>query len=168
VGNRTSGALSGAVDREKMIYLMRHADAVSEEENPARPLSAKGREQVERVCVALRAGPGFTPSEVWHSPLSRARETAELLVQGLGLSAPLVPTSGLRPNDDPGKIAALLESHDGELAVVGHEPHLGVLSSMMARGPECGGVYYSFPKAGVLALSREGKHWRAGWLVRLP
>jgi phosphohistidine phosphatase len=151
-----------------MIYLMRHADAVSEEEDPARPLSAKGRDQVARVCAALRTGPGFNPSEVWHSPLARARETAELLAQSLELSAPLVLTSGLRPNDDPGKIAAILDSHDGELAVVGHEPHLGVLASMMVRGPECGSVYYPFPKAGVLALSREGKRWRAGWLVRLP
>jgi len=151
-----------------MIYLMRHADAVSEEEDPARPLSAKGREQVARVCAFLRAKTGFKPEEIWHSPLARARETAEQLAQGLGLSAPLVLTAGLCPNDDPGKIALNLESRAGDVAVVGHEPHLGVLASLMVRGPECTGVYYPFPKAGILALSREGKRWRAEWLVRLP
>lgn len=147
---------------------MRHADAVSDEEDPARPLSAKGRDQVARVCAILRVKTGFAPSEVWHSPLARARETAELLAQGLRLSAPLVLTDGLCPNDDPGKIAATLESRIGDVAVVGHEPHLGVLASMLVHGPECAGVYYIFPKAGVLALSREGKRWRAEWLVRLP
>lgn len=150
-----------------MIYLMRHADAVSEEKDPARPLSAKGREQVARVCVALRAGKGFNPAEIWHSPLARARETAELLAQGLDLAAPLVLTPGLCPNDDPGPIAAILESHKGDVAVVGHEPHLGVLASMMVHGPERAGVFYPFPKAGVLAVSREGNRWRAGWLARL-
>jgi len=151
-----------------MIYLMRHADAASEEEDPSRPLSAKGREQVARACAALGAARGFNPSEVWHSPLTRARETAELLAKGLKLSAPLVPTAGLRPNDDPAPIAAVLQSHKGDVAVVGHEPHLGVLSSMLVHGPDSTGVFHSFPKAGVLALSREGKHWRAVWLVRHP
>ena len=150
-----------------MIYLMRHADAVSDEEDPARPLSAKGRGQVARVCAVLRVKTGFAPSEIWHSPLARARETAELLAQGLRLSAPLVLTDGLCPNDDPGKIAAVLETRQGDVAVVGHEPHLGVLASMLVHGPECAGVYYPFPKAGILALSREGKRWRAEWLVRL-
>jgi phosphohistidine phosphatase len=151
-----------------MIYLMRHADAVSEEVDPARPLSAKGREQVARVCAALRAGPPFNPEEIWHSPLARAQETAELLVQGLRLAAPLVLTSGLRPNDDPGAVSKVLESHKGDVAVVGHEPHLGVLASMMVHGLERPGVFYPFPKAGVLAVAREGKRWRAAWLVRLP
>ena len=151
-----------------MIYLMRHADAVSDEVDPARPLSAKGRDQIARVCAALAAAHGFSPSEIWHSPLARAKETAELLAQGLNLSAPLVLTSGLRPNDDPAPIAAVLESHKGDVAVVGHEPHLGVLASMLVHGPDRGGVFYPFAKAGVLALSREGKRWRAGWLVRHP
>ena len=151
-----------------MIYLMRHADAVSEEEDPARPLSAKGRDQVGRVCAALRAGGAFRPAEIWHSPLARAQETAELLVQGLELSAPLVLTSGLRPDDNPGAIAAILSSREGDVAVVGHEPHLGVLASMMVHGPERAGALFHFAKAGVLALCREGGRWRAEWLVRQP
>ena len=116
---------------------MRHADAVSDEVDPARPLSAKGRDQVARVCAALGAARGFNPSEIWHSPLARAQETAELLAQGLKLSAPLVLTSGLRPNDDPAPIAAVLESHKGDVAVVGHEPHLGVLASMHGPRARC-------------------------------
>jgi phosphohistidine phosphatase len=149
-----------------MIYLMRHADAVSDEEDPARPLSAKGRDQVARVCAALATRGGFKPAEIWHSPLSRSRETAELLAQGLGLAAPLVQTQGLRPNDDPAMIAPILERAKADIAVVGHEPHLGVLASLMEFGPERG-TYHCFPKAGILALSLDGKRWRSRWLVRL-
>jgi phosphohistidine phosphatase len=151
-----------------MIYLIRHADAVSDEENPARPLSARGREQVAKVCAILRKRTGFKPVEIWHSPLDRARETAELLAKGLQLSAPLVLTPGLTPDDDPAKIAAVLETEAGDIAIVGHEPHLGVLSSIMVHGPESAATFFHFPKAGVLALSPDGRRWRPEWLVKSP
>jgi phosphohistidine phosphatase len=151
-----------------MIYLVRHADAVSDEENPARPLSPRGRDQVARVCAALRKVPGFKPGEIWHSPLARSRETAELLARGLDLAASLVLTPGLEPDDDPAMIAAILSPRRADLAVVGHEPHLGVLASLMVYGPQRPGVFYPFPKAGVLALSHDGKRWSSEWLVRSP
>jgi len=151
-----------------MIYLIRHADAVSEEENPARPLSAKGRDQVARLCAVLRKGPGFRPAELWHSPLVRSLETAQLLKKGLKLTGPLVLTPGLEPDDNPGRIAPVLEEEKRDIAVVGHEPHLGVLASLMVQGPARPAIFYPFPKAGVLALSRDGKRWRSDWLVGAP
>ncbi len=151
-----------------MIYLIRHADAVSDEENPVRPLSVRGRAQVGGLCKILQKGSGFRPAEIWHSPLARSRETAELIARGLGLSAPLVLKPGLEPDDDPGKIAAVLGGEERDIAVVGHEPHLGVLAGLMAEGPNRPGMYYPFPKAGVLALSRKGKRWRPEWLARSP
>ena len=151
-----------------MIYLIRHADAVPDEEDPARPLSQKGREQVARACGILRKVRGFAPAEFWHSPLVRSLETAALLAAGLGLSAPLVLTAGLEPEDDPGTIAARLGAETRDIAAVGHEPHLGVLASLMVHGPDRAGVYFPFPKSGVLALSRDGKRWRSEWLVRPP
>ena len=89
-----------------MLYLIRHADAAAGEMDAERPLTAKGRNQVARLGRFLKAAGIGQPQEVWHSPLARAQETAELLAQGLKLSAPLVLTSGLRPNDDPAPIAA--------------------------------------------------------------
>jgi phosphohistidine phosphatase len=151
-----------------MIYLIRHADAVSDEENPVRPLSSRGREQVGGVCKILAKESVFRPAEIWHSPLARSRETAELLARGLGLAAPLVLKPGLEPDDNPGKIAAVLAAEVREIAIVGHEPHLGVLAALMVDGPERAGIFYPFPKAGVLALSRKGKRWRPEWLARSP
>ena len=168
MGRGEAGALSGHWGADLMIYLIRHADAVSDEVDPARPLSARGREQVARVCGVLLKVPGFRPREIWHSPLVRSRETAELLAQGLGLSAPLVLAAGLEPDDDPAGTAATLAAAAGDLAVVGHEPHLGVLSSLMVNGREGAPIFFHFPKAGVLALSADGRQWRPEWLVRRP
>jgi phosphohistidine phosphatase len=151
-----------------MIYLMRHADAVSDEEDPLRPLSAKGRDQIARVCRNLAKGPGFAPAEVWHSPLARSRETAELLIGGLGLLSLLLLKPGLMPDNDPGPIAAALTAETRDIAVVGHEPHLGVLASLIVHGPRHRGIFFPFSKAGLLALSRNGERWESGWIVRSP
>jgi phosphohistidine phosphatase len=151
-----------------MVYLIRHAHAVPAEEDPNRPLSPKGREQIAEVCAALRARQGFKPAEIWHSPLARARETAELLAAGLGLSAPLVLKPGLEPSDDPAGIAAVLAAEARDIAVVGHEPHLGGLATLLVEGPAHAGAFVEFRKAGVLALLRKGKRWRPEWLARSP
>jgi len=151
-----------------MIYLIRHAHAVSDEEDPLRPLSSKGRGQVARVCELLRDRAAFAPVEIWHSPLSRARETAELLARGLGLQARIVLRKGLEPDDDPAEIARALDSEKRSIAVVGHEPHLGILASLMAPGPVQAHAHFHFSKAGVLSLSRKDKGWSTEWLVRSP
>jgi phosphohistidine phosphatase len=168
MGRRAPGALSADRDTESMIYLIRHADAVSDEVDPERPLSARGREQVSKVCGILRENPGFNPGQIWHSPLVRSRETAELLAQGLKLSAPLVLMAGLSPEDDPSKMMGILQAETGDVAVVGHEPHLGVLASLMVHGPDRAVLFFHFSKASVLALSPEGRLWRPEWLVRSP
>lgn len=155
-------------DRQLMIFLMRHADAVSDEVDPLRPLSAKGRDQVTRVCRVLEKVPTFNPAEIWHSPLSRSRETAELLALGLGLSTILVLTAGLKPDDDPGPVAASLIAETRDIAVVGHEPHLGVLASLIVHGPHHRGLFFPFAKAALLALSADGKGWRSEWIARSP
>lgn len=151
-----------------MIYLVRHADAVSDEEDPDRPLSEKGHAQMARVCNILRTIPRFHPDEIWHSPLVRSRETAEWLSRELKLSAPVVLKPGLEPDDDPSRNAALLTAETRDIAVVGHEPHLGILTSLMVHGPARSGGFFPFPKAAVLVLTRNGARWSSDWLVRAP
>lgn len=150
-----------------MIFLIRHADAVSPEVSPLRPLSQKGRDQVARVCAVLRGRPEFAPAEIWHSPLERSKETAQLLAEGLSLPCPVLLKPGLEPDDDPLRLATLLDSEKRAIAVVGHEPHLGVLATALVYGP-AHGIYFPFPKAGVLALNRGEKGWTSEWMVRSP
>ncbi len=55
-----------------MLYLLRHADAVSDENDDVRQLSAAGRAQVRRLAAFLGAGEQMQPDEIWHSPLAQA------------------------------------------------------------------------------------------------
>jgi len=76
----------------RRIYLVRHGETVGESSiryhgrNDV-PLSDSGREQIRRL-VPLLAGREF--AAVLHSPLSRAAESAEMLVAGLELPPALV------------------------------------------------------------------------------
>jgi phosphohistidine phosphatase len=142
------------------LYLIRHAHAVDEEENPARPLSERGRKQV-RVLAKFLAGSGaLHPAECWHSTLVRSRETAELLVRGLGLKTPLVETAGLEPMDDPAEIVRHLKGLTKPLAIVGHEPYLSTLASLLVGSAE---PIFLVRKSAVIALEGAGTRWQVRW-----
>ncbi len=146
------------------LYLIRHAHALSEEENPSRPLSPRGRADTARLASWLRANRSLVPAQLWHSPLERARETTSLLARGLELDAVILETSGLLPEDDPAEIAERLETFppDTNLALVGHEPHLSALATLLVRGKPKPSAF-ELKKSAILALEPSGdSHKRIG------
>jgi phosphohistidine phosphatase len=156
------------------LYLVRHAHAVSEEENSQRPLSERGRAQVRTLATWFRRNGLFTPSQVWHSPLARARETAELLLIGLASEPALVETAGLRPEDDPQVIASRLNALTSAInvALVGHEPQLSALATLLIRGKPAAPIF-ELKKGAVLVLERTKNihpktglpRWTACWHI---
>jgi len=153
------------------LFLVRHAHAVTAEENPPRPLSARGREDALRIATFLQRTSCFRPAQVWHSPLRRAHETARALVNVIDPEAVLVETDGLLPDDDPEGMAERLSKYpvDHHLALVGHDPHLSALGSLLIAGrpyPE----RFTMRKGAVLALERTDRiHKKSGfrrWQVR--
>ena len=147
------------------LYLVRHAQAVSDAEDPVRPLSPKGREVALAMGRWLRRNAAVDITEVWHSPLVRARETAELLVEGARLKTRLREAAGLLPEDDVSAMGTALCRYGDSVMIVGHEPHLGVLASRLLGIEKGGGV--DFKKGSVLCLERilRGDPWTLAWLV---
>jgi phosphohistidine phosphatase len=146
-----------------MLYLVRHAHALDAEDDDARPLSDGGRAQVRRLAAFLRGGGQMQPSEIWHSPLVRAAETAALLAEALGLGVPLRKVPGLRSGDDPQLVAGRLQA-PVSVALVGHEPHLGSLASLLVTGSASPQVFF-MGKCAILALERVRGGPRGGWAV---
>src|SRR2546428_4370090 len=58
-------------------YLVQHGEAKPEREDPARPLTDRGRREVERVAEGAQRS-GVEIAEVVHSGELRAQQTAEL------------------------------------------------------------------------------------------
>lgn len=121
-----------------LLHLVRHAHALAEEEDPARPLSPRGRAEVARLARFLGASGVFRPAQIWHSPLLRSRQTADALAARLLLADALrIEIPGLMPEDDPREVAERLHLHPkdrGDIAIVGHEPHLSAFASLLVRG----------------------------------
>jgi phosphohistidine phosphatase len=60
--------------------LVHHAEAVGPEVDPQRPLSARGRDQAERLAEGLQAR-GVVPAAIWHSGKLRSKQTAEAFLR---------------------------------------------------------------------------------------
>jgi phosphohistidine phosphatase len=144
------------------VYLIRHAHAVAGAEDSARPLSRRGIGQTRDLARFLKPAGRFEPEEIWHSPLVRSRQTAKLLREHLHLTAPLALVANLEPEDDPQRAARRLTAAARTIAVVGHEPHLSALASLLVAGQASPPVFV-MKKAAILALEGAGSHWRVRW-----
>ncbi len=151
---------------------MRHAHALTAEEAIERPLSDRGRAAIQQIAGFFLSNAELSPAQVWHSPLMRARETADLLVQGLRLDCARVETAGLLPEDEPYLMAERLARYptDHDLILVGHEPHLSALATLLVRG-KARPVAFNLRKGAMISLSAaDGVHklnglprWRVRW-----
>jgi phosphohistidine phosphatase len=146
------------------LYLIRHAHALDGDDDAARPLSSKGRAQVKRLATFLHAGGTFAPDEIWLSPLVRAQQTAALLAQRLKLDVPQHEVGDLAPGRNPRVIALRLAQTEGALALVGHDPHLSALASLLVAGTDEPPVF-ELKKCSVLALERAAGRWVVRWHV---
>ncbi len=156
------------------IYLLRHGLAVERgtpgfENDARRPLTAKGKKQLQRVgraMVTLK----LDFDVLLTSPFVRARETAKIVAQALKARKRLQLCESLAADRKP---AGLIRSLQGmkplpeRILLVGHEPLLGeFISLMVTGGPE---LVLDFPKAGLCKLTL--KKWSTSprasldWLI---
>jgi phosphohistidine phosphatase len=147
------------------LYLIRHAHAMDSADDAGRRLSVGGRDQIKLLANFLRTSSAPHPNEVWHSTLVRARETAWLLKDSLGWKAPLAEVEGLEPDSNPLAILHRFPAARKPLAIVGHEPFLGVLGAILVTGSPWSSVF-AMRKSSMLALEggtdRPGS-WIASW-----
>lgn len=144
------------------LILIQHGESVPAEQDPDRPLSERGRRQVEALGAFLQAR-GVRVARLLHSGKTRARLTAELLAEA-GLGGPPAEEAGLAPNDPPEVVAeAAARWHDDVLAV-GHLPHLDRLVGRLVSGQAQGGLV-AFSPATAACLVRDDDAWRLAWVL---
>lgn len=119
----------------RQVLLIRHAHAADPDtagSDARRPLTARGREQFRRIADSiLEHGP--VPERIYHSPLLRAVETAELLHRAAGLPpSELREASWLAPGSSFANFASAVERDVAEaIAVVGHEPMISLWTAKL-------------------------------------
>ena len=126
----------------RTLYLVRHAiAAVRGAEWPddrQRPLTDRGKARMQLAVSGLVAL-GARIDTVLTSPLVRAVETAEIIVEGLDSVPALAVTASLAPGSPPEALVRALadQAATSTIAIVGHEPDLGELAAWLigAREP---------------------------------
>lgn len=123
------------------IYLVRHGDAVPEEQAGSdrdRWLSRRGRDAV-RVLARLLREQQLELEHVLCSPLPRAVQTAELLADGLDFLGAIETLRCLEPAAQPQLAGQAVvtrgASGGGGVLVVGHEPNLSNLGAHLLGRP---------------------------------
>jgi phosphohistidine phosphatase len=146
------------------LYLVQHGEAKREEEDPSRPLSDKGVEDVKGVASYV-SRLNLEVKEVFHSGKARAKQTAELLTGNMRIAKGVSQTDGLAPLDDPGVWAERLKGKKESLMLVGHLPHLGKLSSLLLIGDKEKTII-AFKMGGIVCLKRdEVGMWSLQWMI---
>ncbi len=146
------------------LYLVQHADALTDDIDPARPLSERGRADIERVATLLN-GRLAGLSQILHSGKTRARQTAEILARTTGAGVAIEQAHGLNPLDEPEPFTRRIDKSDESLMLVGHLPFMARLASLLlTRDPTAEIVV--FQPGTVLCLEGEGGTWRVAWMLR--
>lgn len=113
------------------LLIVRHAIAVERNqhrphEDSGRPLSADGIRRARKAASGLKQLLA-SPDRVLTSPLLRARQTAQILTEVAGWPEP-VDCRELCPGEPAlALLTRLRQQRDNLVAVVGHQPGLGLL-----------------------------------------
>ncbi|MBY4676940.1 SixA phosphatase family protein [Marinobacterium arenosum] len=118
-----------------MIYLMRHglAEPFGSRNDELRELTEAGRNQVRAQFIASRDRL-LQIEQIVHSPYLRARQTAQIGAELLGVER-LLADDRLVPEADPRLALELLErDSDTTTLYVTHNPFVGKLIGLLCQG----------------------------------
>ncbi|MEY4918116.1 MAG: phosphohistidine phosphatase SixA [Verrucomicrobiota bacterium] len=145
------------------LFVLRHGIASDPGENglpknlkdAERPLSAKGKQRMWQIAAALRAME-LKFDVVATSPLLRARQTALIISESMELRRKLLFTDNLMPDGNPKLLVDQLNdlgSRAKNVLLVGHEPYLSRLISLLVAGDTAAAI--DLRKGGLAKLEIE-------------
>jgi phosphohistidine phosphatase len=137
----------------RRLYLLRHADAGDPgawtADDALRPLSPKGRKQAERLGRHL-VGIAFETDAVISSPKARARQTADIVAESLGVAVRL--DERLAGGLDLEVLEAVLRDAGApnRAVLVGHDPDFSDIANELTGGD------LSLKKGALVRIDYEG------------
>jgi phosphohistidine phosphatase len=144
------------------LYIVRHAIAESHGtpgiSDDDRPLTEEGRKKMRQAAAGLLRL-GYIPEVILSSPLPRARQTAEILLEAFGGKtelkiAPSLAPSGAR-KELYGHLRELGQSLENVM-IVGHQPSLGEIAGEIVWGSA--EHYIDLKKGGACVVDLESLH----------
>src|SRR5437868_14257686 len=120
------------------LFILRHGLAVEPgtarfAKDSERPLTPKGKRKVSKIAKAMKAME-LSFDVILSSPYVRARETAQIVAEGLNAGKRLKLTEALAPGGSAEKLIDLINQNGlptENVLLVGHEPCLSELISLL-------------------------------------
>jgi phosphohistidine phosphatase len=146
------------------LYLVQHAEAKREEEDPARGLTEKGLNDIRKVAE-YAAKLNIITKEIFHSGKTRAQQTARVLSDFLRPEKGISQTDGLSPMGDPEVWFGRVSKMEADIMLVSHLPFLSKLASLLLCGDKEKNVV-NFKMGCIVCLKRfEDGRWAVEWMI---
>ncbi len=143
------------------LIIIRHAVAEEREtfakkglEDQLRPLTLKGRKKMQKICQHIHDHIKGVDVIVT-SPLVRARQTADIISQ-FYLQAKIIEAPELAPHCAALAFIKWLRTQGAnykKIIIVGHEPHLSTLASLLISGKN--ESFIDLRKSGIIGIELE-------------
>jgi len=141
------------------LYIVRHAIAVPRGtlgiRDDERVLTEEGKAKMRQNAIGLRKL-NYRPDLILSSPLPRASQTADILLEVFEEGIELKIEDSLAPAGERGELYREIKRYEKRLKslmIVGHQPSLGEIAGEIAFGsPDC---YVNFKKGGACAIEWE-------------
>lgn len=146
------------------IYLIQHGLALTEDIDPQRPLSERGREDITRLAVFLQTL-GLEVKTIFHSGKKRAEQTAELLADKIIPGQSIRARSDINPNDSLDSLLNDIHNWTEDVLLVGHLPYLGKLVSRLVVGDEAKNIVTFNPGTAVCLKNVDKTSWQITWTL---
>ena len=147
------------------VYLVQHGEALAKDVDPDRPLSPKGKHDVEQLAGLLQKS-SVTVDRVLHSGKMRAHQTAEILAELLLLKGECEAIDGINPNDPVQAFSIKVHKLKHDTMVVGHLPFMAKLVSYLVTGEEEVDIVDYKPGSAVCLEQDVEQKWRICWMLR--
>ena len=147
-----------------LLYLVQHAEAKKEEEDPQRGLTDKGFKDIARTAIYAEEL-GLKVGIIHHSGKKRAMQTAQMLADHLKPGKGIMQADALAPMDDPATWAGRLAGMNEDVMLVGHLPYMAKLAGLLMCGDQ-EKMFVDFKMAGIVCLKRlDDGRWVLEWMV---
>ena len=149
------------------LYLMRHGEAASKEDDPNQGLSNSGKHAIEKLAHKLlhqthqAKEQKINIEQVFHSEKARAQQTAEIMTSILAPGVTPHCRENLKPNDNPEEILSDIETWTTDTLITSHLPFIPNLLNLLTKHQQS----IRFNPGTIVCLSKGNSNWNLEWVA---
>ena len=149
------------------LYLMRHGEAASKEDDPKQGLTKNGKLAIERLAHKLLQQTQqarerkINIEQVFHSDKARAQQTAEIMASILAPEVTPQCRENLKPNDNPEELISDIETWSKDTLITSHLPFIPNLLNLLTQHQQS----ISFIPGTIACLSNASTNWNVEWVI---